>query len=156
MYFDDCGLGSDPNAPGPCTGSYGGVPGQASQAGKGAFVGVSARGPIAALLAAGVILVGVMFAVWVCRRVGRFFGEVRKRRAGDLRRVDSEKWVEDWEKRFDFADLGGRVSDLENGFRYDDALGLSVDAEEDREADTEDDGQDDEEQSRDNLNKGVS
>lgn len=75
MFFQTtpppCGLGGSQNQSGPCTGTYTGTP---SSAGSGVFDGISTSGPTGALLAAGVILVGLLFAYWATRRVATFFG----------------------------------------------------------------------------------
>jgi hypothetical protein len=69
MFFPDCGLGGPQNPGGPCTGTYG--PGDA---GGHVFDGISAAPVTTSLLAAGVLLAGLIFVVWIVSKVGRFFG----------------------------------------------------------------------------------
>ena len=69
MFYQDCGIGGPQNPGGPCTGTYG--PGDA---GGHVFDGISAAPATSALIAAGALLVGLIFVVWIVAKLGRFFG----------------------------------------------------------------------------------
>ena len=72
--FVDCGIGSDQNASGPCTGTYGGAQ-EASKAGGHVFDGVHHTPVMLAIIAAGALLAGLLFARWASRKVGGFFSD---------------------------------------------------------------------------------
>lgn len=64
-----CGIGTPADQSGACTGTY-----RPSDAGQGVFSGVSASPVVGALAGAGVLLAGLLFAVFLSRVVGGFFG----------------------------------------------------------------------------------
>lgn len=70
MQTSPCGLGGPANPTEPCTGTYG-----PSQAGTGVFASLSASPVASAIVAAGLLIAGVLFAVFISRMVGRFFGK---------------------------------------------------------------------------------
>lgn len=63
-----CGMGGESDSTGPCTGSY--SPGDA---GRGLFSGIDIHGIVLAILGAGLLIVGLLFTIWVVRKVARFF-----------------------------------------------------------------------------------
>lgn len=68
MQSSPCGIGGPQDPGGPCTGTIG-----PKDAGGHVFDGVSITGVTGATIAAGLLLAGVLFAVFVARFVGRFF-----------------------------------------------------------------------------------
>lgn len=64
-----CGIGGLSVQGGPCTGTY-----TAAQAGQDAFSLIDKYPVVSTLIAAGVLLVGVLFVVWIVRKVASFFG----------------------------------------------------------------------------------
>jgi hypothetical protein len=68
-----CGIGGPSNPGGPCTGVL-----NPSDAGSGAFAGLSVSPAIAGVIAAGAILAFLIFTVWAVRKVGTFFDSNRR------------------------------------------------------------------------------
>lgn len=64
-----CGIGGASVSGGPCSGTY-----SPSQAGQDAFSQISNAPVVSALIAAGLIIAGVLFVVFIVRKVATFFG----------------------------------------------------------------------------------
>ena len=65
----DCGIGSDGSYNGPCSGTL-----YPSDAGKGVFDGLSTTSAVQGIVGAGALIAGLLFALFVARLVGAFFG----------------------------------------------------------------------------------
>lgn len=101
-----CGIGGSQTQSGPCTGTYG-----PSDVGSHVFDGISASHVVGGLLAAGAIVAAVIFAVFLARKVGRFFNgpeAQRKRRHADFWRE-----VGDAENRASARERAGRSDSKE-------------------------------------------
>lgn len=116
-----CGIGGQAVGGGPCTGTY-----RPDQAGQDAFNGISAGPVVNTLIAAAVILAGVIFVIWAVRRVAAF-----ARGTGSATYVRGEPGTMEYDDKF-WAAVGrsanARTPDADFG-----------DMEADTEADTEDD-----------------
>lgn len=110
MFLPDCGLGSDPNDGGPCTGTYGPTAQQASHAGEHAYDGVHSSGVVVALLGAAALVAGVIFVVWVVRKVGGFFSGVGGAPVGTVEHAD-EFWAAAGRADRVYRDVGRAGSD---------------------------------------------
>ena len=123
-----CGIGGASNNGGPCSGTY-----MPSQAGQDSFSKINALPVASAIIAAGFILAGVLFALWAVYKVGRFFGHKKKspfdsmpkQTTDEVLRQEAGKSMPDAE----FSDYGNGVDGS-----HDDS-----DAEDDAEDDSEDD-----------------
>jgi hypothetical protein len=132
LFQDDpCGIGGPSDPSGPCSGSY--LP---SDAGKGAFDGLTSGDVIPSLLAAGVVVVAVLFAVFMARKVGLFFsGRAEAREAAELMDKEaSDRLAKGWNTRKNMEDFGEAI------------VGARRRQREDEEADMQDDMEDDMEQ----------
>jgi hypothetical protein len=120
-----CGIGGPSNPGGPCTGVL-----NPSDAGSGAFAGLSVSPAIAGVIAAGAILAFLIFTVWAVRKVGTFFDSNRRANLS----LAGEPGTMEWDDKF-WNDRG-----QEDRARREDAdFGDLSDAEDDTEDDTEDD-----------------
>lgn len=134
-----CGIGGPSTPSGPCTGTY-----SPSDAGSGVFNGIGdlAVSATHALLAAGVIIAGLLFAIWAVRKVAKFFGGDKP--AKGLYEQDSAFWA-----AAGAADLASRNKDADAADNMRDAWGSEFDHEaygrayNDRDGETEDDTEDD-------------
>ena len=107
-----CGIGGSETDTGPCTGSSGHA--AASQAGSGVFTHLSPGAPISAIIGAGALLAGVIFAVWATMTVGTFFSarskRIKQRDAADakaFKRFSDGHW-----KEFDTEGFGRNINEV--------------------------------------------
>lgn len=142
MFFSPagspCGIGGPSNPGGPCTGTIG-----PSDAGKGAFDLLSSASIIHAILAAGAVIAGVIFAIWIVRKVAKFF-DGKKASVKCLTEQDDEFW-----RKVGEADRAARDPDERAGDAMKESFNRDFDFEGfgraygESDADSEDDEEDD-------------
>lgn len=148
MSTSPCGLGGPTDPSGPCSGTI-----AANQAGGAVFTNISNGSVIGALLGAALLLAGLVFVVWVVRKVAGFFGSAAENRRLHAAQVAAAAALNEGFDWSEYHVARSYMPDVDQGADNDGLLG--VDAGDDTEVDTEDDSPMEDEEAAQDLESGT-